>query len=81
MDSSCEGCYYNHKVTEKDKSILEECPKLNKYVAEQLKNGIEGKPEDFWRAMFLGYALGHIYDEKGREGLREAEKAFVELNL
>jgi hypothetical protein len=80
MDSSCEGCYYNHTVTEKDNAILEECPKLNKYIAEQLKNNIGENPKYFWRAMFLGYALCHIYDEKGREGLREAEKTFVESN-
>ena len=78
MDSCCEGCYYNLKPNEATNAIESECQELEKYIIEKLKFIFDGDYHDFWLGMFLAYALGHIYDEKGREGLREAEKAFIE---
>lgn len=78
MDSCYNGCSYNFKPAKATNIFKSECPELEKYISEKLKRTFDGDYSDFWLAMFMLYSLGCIYDEKGREGLREAEKAFIE---
>ena len=68
---------YEHQPTEADIAILEECPELNKYICDLLKDNIDQDIETFWSVLHYALFLKQIYIEKGREGLQEAEKLFI----
>lgn len=52
----------------------EECPKILKYAYSFMKP-FSGK--SFMNMISILGWLGHIYDEKGRAGLRELEAEFI----
>jgi hypothetical protein len=68
---------WEHKPTEADLAILQECPELNKYICDLLKDSVGLDLETFWSISYYALFLRQIYTEKGREGLQEAEKIFV----
>lgn len=68
---------YSHEITEADKAIIEECPELNKSIGNLLKSSIGGAFEEFQMAVFFRCCLNYIYEKNGREGLKEAEKIFI----
>lgn len=61
-------------MDEKRNPFKDECPRILEY-AYSFMEPFSG--ENFMKIMtILGY-LGHIYDEKGRSGLRELEAEFI----
>lgn len=64
--------------SEQPNVFKEECPTLWNYLGELGRKTLENNIDAVRDYFVLGMGLTMIFDEKGREGLREAETQWIE---